>query len=145
MRPEFFWLGLTVLFAIIEAASVALLSVWFIGGSLAGLIVALAGGEIWLQVVVFFAVTAVLLFSLRPLTRKYVAPKKTLTNAAANIGKTAVVIEAIDTLYGTGAVKISGVQWSAKSDAPIAEGSLVRITAIEGAKVRVEAVDTQAE
>ena len=45
------WLALMVIFLIMEAATVQLISTWFALGSLAAMIVALLGGEIWLQIV----------------------------------------------------------------------------------------------
>ncbi len=140
MPMEWIWLAALVIFAIAEAATSALVSAWFIGGSLAALIAALCGGPIWLQITLFLVVSALLLLSLRPLARKYFTPKKIATNAQSNVGKTAVVTEAIDNLRGKGAVKISGVEWSARSDndAPIERDAVVTIVRIEGAKVCVK-------
>ena len=60
--PAIIWLGLMVAFLIVEAACpIHLVSVWFAAGSLVALIVALFGGEIWLQGVVFLVVSAGLL------------------------------------------------------------------------------------
>ena len=47
----FVWIGLMVVFGILEAATVNMVSVWFVGGSLAGLIVTLLGGQLWVQIV----------------------------------------------------------------------------------------------
>ena len=134
------WLGALVLFAILEVSTSALVSVWFIGGSLTALVAALLGAPLWLQLALFFAVSAALLFLLRPLAKKYFTPRKVATNARSNIGKTALVTETIDNLKGTGAVKIAGVRWSARSvdDSVLEEGAQVRITEIQGAKVCVE-------
>ena len=143
MPMEWIWLAALVLFAILEASTSALVSVWFIGGSLAALIATLCGAELWLQCALFLLVSALLLLCLRPLARKYFTPKKTATNAQSNVGKTAVVTEAIDNLRGKGAVKISGVEWSARSEdeQPIELDSVVTVVRIEGAKVCVKRVD----
>lgn len=140
MQYELIWLGLIFVFVIVEASTVSLVSLWFVGGSIAALIAALCNGALWLQITLFFVVTALLLLSLRPLAKKLLTPNKTLTNAPGNIGKTALVTETIDPLLGKGTVIISGVEWSARSkdDVRIEKDTLVRITAIEGAKVRVE-------
>ena len=113
------WLAALVIFAIVEASTVTLVSIWFVGGSLAALIAALCGGELWLQVVLFLAVSILLLLSLRPLLRKFYSPKKIQTNAPANIGKLAIVTEDIDNLRSTGAVKLSGVVWDKLSYASL--------------------------
>lgn len=140
------WLAALVIFAIVEASTVTLVSIWFVGGSLAALIAALCGGELWLQVVLFLAVSILLLLSLRPLLRKFYSPKKIQTNAPANIGKLAIVTEDIDNLRSTGAVKLSGVVWTARSNsgALIPVGTVVRITGLEGVKLFVEPAEVEA-
>ncbi|MBQ6431175.1 MAG: NfeD family protein [Oscillospiraceae bacterium] len=143
---EWMWLAALVLFAVLEASTSALVSVWFIGGSLAAMIAALLGAPIWLQLVLFFAVSAALLLLLRPIARKYMKSRTVATNVSSNIGKTAVVTAAIDNLRGVGAVKIGGVEWSARSadDRPIEKDAVVRVTKIEGVKVFVELVKEEA-
>ncbi len=142
MRMEFLWLALIVVFAVIEGATTALTTVWFIGGALAALAAALLHAELWLQITLFFAVSVVLLAALRPLVKKYLRPRTVRTNAAGNIGREAIVTEAIDNLHETGAVRLSGVEWSARSadGSPVAVGTVVRIDAIEGVKLIVTPV-----
>lgn len=106
---------------------------------LAALAAALLHAELWLQITLFFAVSVVLLTALRPLVKKYLRPRTVRTNAAGNIGREAIVTEAIDNLHETGAVRLSGVEWSARSadGSPVAAGTVVRIDAIEGVKLIV--------
>ena len=136
---EILWLILLVAFAIVEGVTVSLVSVWFIGGAAAALIAALCGAEVWLQVVLFFGVSIVLL-CLRPLSKRLLKQKKVATNADSNIGKEAIVTEEIDNLQGKGAVKIAGVEWSARSEdgSVIEKDAVVRILRIEGVKVCVQ-------
>ena len=98
--------------------------------------------ELWLQITLFFAVSVVLLTALRPLVKKYLRPRTVRTNAAGNIGREAIVTEAIDNLHETGAVRLSGVEWTARSadGSPVAVGTVVRIDAIEGVKLIVTPV-----
>lgn len=139
---EWIWLAALVLFAILEASTSALVSVWFIGGALSAMIAALLGAPVWLQLVLFFAVSAALLLLLRPIARKYLTAHTVPTNVSSNLGKTAVVTARIDNLHGCGAVKIGGVEWSARSadDTCIEKDAVVRVTKIEGVKVFVELV-----
>ena len=44
-----FWLGVMILAAVVEAAVPSLVSVWFVPGGLAALIVILLGGQLWLE------------------------------------------------------------------------------------------------
>lgn len=144
---EIIWLALLIVFAITEGVTVALVSIWFMGGALAALIAALCGAELWVQVVLFFAVSILLLLCLRPLSKRLIKQKKVATNADSNIGKEAVVTERIDNLQGSGAVRISGVEWSARSadGSEIEKGAVVRVLRIEGVKVCVERADINNE
>ena len=136
---EIAWLVLLLLFALGEAVTVGLTSIWFAAGSLAALICALLGGAVWLQIVLFLAVSILCLLAVRPLAKKYVNAKAQPTNAD-RIGAQAQVTEDIDNIQGKGAVTIGGVVWTARSEdgQPISAGSLVRILRIEGVKVFVE-------
>ena len=57
------WLALLVVLLIIEAVTLGLTTIWFAGGSLAAFALAVAGVDTLLQIVVFCAVSVVLLFS----------------------------------------------------------------------------------
>ena len=138
----FLWFALLVVFIWAEAATVNMVSAWFAIGSLASLITALLGGKMWLQVVIFLAVSGVMLALLRPVAKKYFTPKLTRTNVDALAGKTCLCVTAIDNLEGVGQVKIGDVEWSARSATgePIPAGTEVRIDRVEGVKVYVTPV-----
>ena len=109
------WLGLIVAFIAVEAATVNLVSIWFIGGSVAGLVCAILGAPTLLQFAVFILVSALLLALLRPLLKKYLRVKPSRTNADRLLGQEALVTEDIDNLRETGAIRINGVLWTAKT------------------------------
>ena len=136
------WLAAAVLFAVVEASTVALVSLWFLGGALAAMVAALLGAKLWLQIVVFLAVSAVALALLRPLAKKYFTPRITRTNVDALEGKTCLCVTAIDNLAGCGQVKIGDVEWSARSTTGelISAGTEVKIDRVEGVKVYVTPV-----
>lgn len=133
------WLVLMVVFIIMEASTVTMVSLWFAAGSLAALILSLMHGAVWLQVTAFLAVSGVLLALLRPLVRKYVTPKLTATNVDSVIGSTGLVTIAIDNVSASGQVKLGAMVWTARSTSGeiIPEGTLVRVDRIEGVKVFV--------
>ena len=136
------WLGLMLLFLVIEGTTVALVSLWFAVGALAAIPVSLLGGEIWLQVVVFVVVSGAALAMVRPLIRKYMKPKLVATNTDALIGTTGRVIADIDNIAAQGRVKLGGMEWSARSTdgSPIRSDTVVRVDQIQGAKVHVSPV-----
>ena len=136
------WLVLMIAFLMIEAQSVAMVSLWFGAGALAALITALCGGELWLQIVVFFAVSVALLASLRPLARKYFTPKITKTNVDSVIGSEGLVTADINNLAAQGQVKLGAMEWTARSSSGeiIPAGTLVKVDKIEGVKAFVTPV-----
>ena len=141
------WLVLLIVFLVVEAVTVTLVSLWFAAGALAALLVSFFGAAIWLQVLVFLAVSAVALAALRPVARKYIRPKITATNVDAVIGSTGLVTVSVDNVTAAGQVKPGAMVWSARSSSgdPIPEGTLVRADRIEGVKVFVSPVKVPAE
>lgn len=143
MTLKMLWFVLLLLFSIGEAVTVGLTSVWFAVGALGALLCALAGGNAWVQIVVFVALSAVSLALVRPLAKKFLTPSYSATNADRVIGREAVVTQTIDNLRGQGQVSIAGQIWTARSegDAPIAEGAAVQVLRIEGVKVLVKPLE----
>lgn len=138
-----FWLAALILFGILEAATVGLISIWFAAGAAAALIVSALTGSLWVQIVVFLAVSIACLLLVRPLSRKYLDPDHQATNADRVIGAEGVVTEEIDNLKATGRVSVLGVSWTARSRQEgqvIPAGATVRILSIEGVKVLVEPI-----
>ena len=140
MEPITIWLIILVVLILGEAVTVGLTFIWFAVGALGGLITAWLGGEIWLQVVIFLALSALALVLVRPVASRFLKTSHSPTNADRVIGKTAVVTEAIDNVEGKGQVNISGQVWSARSqhDVVIPVGAEVKVLRIEGVKVYVE-------
>ncbi len=141
------WLGLAVLFLIAEAATVTAVSLWFAGGSLAALIVALLGGSLGLQVGTALAVSAILLALLRPIVKKHFTPKLHRTNIDAIIGSQGYVTADIDNVSATGTVKLGAMEWTARSvnGNPIPKGTLVKVEKIEGVKAFVTPAEAFSE
>ncbi|MPM74022.1 hypothetical protein SDC9_121007 [bioreactor metagenome] len=134
-----FWLIALVVFAVVEAVTVGLASVWFAAGALAALIAAGAGGALWLQIAVFLTVSFLALVLIRPLAQKFFTPRHQPTNADRIVGSKAVVTREIDNLKAQGLVSVSGVIWTARAedDQVIPEGATVRVLRIEGVKAYV--------
>jgi membrane protein implicated in regulation of membrane protease activity len=133
------WIILAIAFLIVEFGTVTLVSLWFVGGALAAMAADFLGAALWLQVLIFAGVSFLLLLLLRPFLRKFVDPLKVPTNVDAMIGKEAVVTEGIDNLAGTGAIKLDGKIWTARSanGAAIPAGMVVTVQAVEGVKAMV--------
>ena len=136
-----FWVAALVVFLIVEAVTAGLVSIWFVFGSLVALICAALGAAVWLQIFWFVIVSVATLVLTRPLVKRYVDSRSVATNADRSIGRAAVVTERIDNLAATGAVKLDGVVWTARSTdnaVAIETGERVTVRAIEGVKLIVE-------
>ncbi len=134
------WLGIAILFGIAEAATLGLTSIWFAVGALAALLCALAGAGVILQLAVFALVSCLMLALVRKKVQGVFNGSREATNADRILGQTALVCETIDNAGATGAVKVNGTVWTARSlsDREIPEGAQVVIRSIEGVKVLVE-------
>ena len=65
-----FWVIAFIVFAVSEAISVRLIAIWFAVGAIAAFIAALMDMSFWMQLVVLFICSLVLLVLSRPLTKK---------------------------------------------------------------------------
>ena len=133
------WIILAIVFLAVEFGTVALISLWFVGGSVAALAVCLLGGPMWLQVLVFGLISLALLLLVRPFLKKYIDPKKVRTNVDAMRGRQAVLLETVDNLAATGSLELSGVVWTARSadGSVIPAGTVVTVQGVEGVKLLV--------
>ena len=135
------WLGIMAALLVIEAMTVQLLTVWFAAGALAAAIASYFGAGVAVQLLVFFAVSVVLLYFTRPLAMKHAVSTPEKTNADSLVGRNAVVVQKIDNLAQTGQVRINDVEWIARSAAEektFESGGIVRIERIEGVKLIVD-------
>lgn len=134
----FFWLVIFVITLVAEILTAQMVSIWFTCASAVCMIFAGINAPRWIQFSVFVAVTALLLILTMPLVKKIKkAPEK--TNVDINIGKDAVVTEAIHNEQSKGRATVGGVSWKAvSSDGSVIEkGEVVKVLDIDGAKLIV--------
>jgi membrane protein implicated in regulation of membrane protease activity len=102
-------------------------------------IVALAGGPVALQWIVFTVMAGASLLVLRPVARRHLRmPAQLRTGAAALVGASAVVIDRVDRDGGT--VRLKGEVWSARAydeDHAFEPGTRVEVMSIDGATALV--------
>lgn len=135
----YLWAAAVIVFMIIEIATTQLVTLWFALGSLASLIACLMNAPVYVQIIIFVAVSAITLAATRPLVKKWTKTPFSPTNADRCIGKTALVVEDIDNSAEKGAVKINGSVWSARSadGIKIRKDEQVTIKQIDGVKLIV--------
>ena len=134
------WLVVLVALVVVELATMGLTTVWFAGGALVATLASLMHLPVALKVILFLAVSALLLYFTRPLAVKYFNKDRVRTNAESLVGRQAIVISEIDNLQGIGQVNVGGMEWSARSnrdDVPLPVGAVVIVLAIDGVKLIV--------
>ncbi|RGY99649.1 NfeD family protein [Clostridium sp. AM58-1XD] len=135
-----YWLIGFVILVGIEAATMALTTIWFAGGALAAFFCSLAGAGIKVQLSVFVAVSFILLFFTRPFAAKYINRDTPKTNADSLVGRKAKVTADIDNDAGTGTAVVDGQEWTARAADPMKKykaGDMVKIMEIKGVKLMV--------
>lgn len=140
---QIIWLVLLVLFLILEASTVSLVSIWFAAGSLTALLASIIfPGSLLVQLFSFIIVSFIMLVALRPMAKKLLVKRRVPTNADAAIGKNARVIAEIRP-DEFGRVNLEGVEWTACSKQVIPEGSWCKVKAIDGVKLVVEHINEE--
>ena len=138
-----FWLVVMIVFLILEMITISLVSIWFVGGSLAALLTTFVTDNVWIQIAVFALVSLVLLLAVRPIAAKLTGKNlsKVVSGAQALVGKRAVVTQDIDNLGSRGEVQVNGQLWSAravKDRDTFRKDEVVVIRKIDGVKLLVE-------
>jgi membrane protein implicated in regulation of membrane protease activity len=141
------WLLLMVLFFVVEAVTVTMVSAWFAVGAFAALVASLFDAGLGVQIIVFLVASAVALALLRPVARRYFTPRLTKTNVDALVGVECLVVESVDNAAYCGKVKIGDVEWTARSttNEPIPAGTQVRVDRVQSIKVYVTPVKVAVE
>lgn len=136
------WLAIVLLSIVIEALTTNLVAIWFMPAALVSMVLSILNVPLWIQIVVFFALVVIFLILSKIFLRRYLKKRpRVMTNAESLLGQTAIVTERIDNLAQTGAVRVNGLEWSARavSDAVTVEKeTLVTVRQIQGVKLICE-------
>ena len=135
------WLGLFIQLLVIENITDPLTTIWFAAGPLDPLAANVMGADLIIQIIIFLAVSVVLLIFTRPWAEKHLNRKRVRTNYEREIGKVIRITEKVDNLNQTGKSVVDGQEWTvrSKNDSEIFEaGALARVAAVSGVKLIVE-------
>jgi membrane protein implicated in regulation of membrane protease activity len=130
------WLVAAVALGVLEILTLDLVLLMFAVGAFAAIIANLAGGSITVQVLAFAITSTVMLVVLRPFLLRNLRRRTPVveTNAAAHVGRPAVVLSEVTARSGL--VKLAGEEWTARSaaaEATYAVGTDVSVVGIDGA------------
>lgn len=129
-----FWLIAVIAFVVIEASTTALVSIWFAVGATAALISSFFTQSLSVEAAVFAIVSAIALIIMVPtLAKRRKERKAPVTNGSPlTIGKQGVVLVDIKPGY-LGRVRVDGLDWQARAEAPMPQGTPCRVTEVDGA------------
>ncbi len=134
-----FWIGLILLFVIIEVATVDFTFLMIALGSVGGLVSGLLGAPWWAQILIAGVLSLLLLFIVRPAMQRALGRggDATPTNVEALLGLSGTVTTSF--VAGRGHVKLAnGETWTARlsqatEERSVETGERVVVTAIDGA------------
>ena len=141
ISEQWIWVVLVIIFALIEVCTLGLTTVWFALAALVMVFLSLFKIPLATQVLIFLAISAVLLIFTRPLAIQKFKMGKEKTNVDSLVGKQALVIKAIGE-FEKGEVKINGQIWSARTEnnLEIAEGTKCEVLRVEGVQLIVRSI-----
>ena len=134
----YIWLVIAVLLAILEMATVNLVSIWYIISSLFAMISAIFTDNIIIQLTIFVIGGTLLLLLTKDAIKK-ILPEKIKTNIDRVIGMEGIVTEKISKKT-PGEVKVDGKYWTAISDETLPVDTSVVILEINSTKLKVKRV-----
>ena len=132
------WLSIVVALAILEIATVNLVSIWFVVSGVLAMITSLFTDNIIIQARIFIIFGIIFMLLTKKIVKKII-PNKEKTNLDRIIGMTGIVISKI-TKNKPGEVKVDGKVWTATSNMTINENEPVKILEINSTKLKVEKV-----
>ena len=134
------WFIIAGALALVEALTLGLVCIWFAGGAIGAAIAAMLGASVLVQIIVFIAVSFILVVITKPIAKKRFNSTTEKTNVDALIGQTGIVEEKI-TQDIAGQVKADGKVWRAVcGEGEIDKGTVVVIKSIKGVTIMVEEI-----
>ena len=139
----FVWIAISIGALLIELLTPsALISIWFAVGGVIGAVASLVHLPVEVQIACFAIVSIVSMLIVRPIASRYLRGNTVATNADRFLGENAEVIQMIKK-NEWGQVKVNNTIWHAVSidGEEIEEHTMVKVLAIEGAKLLVRRID----
>lgn len=141
MMLPLIWIALIIVFSVTEVVTQGITTIWFAIASAVSLLLAILGAPLWLQIGVFIVVALLLLIFIRDILVKKYNRGLAKTNVETIAGESAIVIEKINNVAGSGRVTIKGMEWAAAAEddnAVFDEGAKVTVVEVKGVKVIVK-------
>ena len=135
------WIGLFIILLIIEVFTVGLTTIWFAIGALAAAGVNTLGANLIIQVIVFLAVSIVLMIFTRPWAAKHLNKNRLSPNYESKNGEIIKITERVDNLRQTGRSIVDGQEWTVRSqdnNVILEKDELAKVISVSGVKLSVK-------
>ena len=135
------WIGLFIILLLIEIFTVGLTTIWFAIGALAAEGVNTLGADLIIQIIVFLAVSVILMIFTRPWAARHLNQNRLKTNYESKIGEIIKITERVDNLKQTGKSIVDGQEWTVRSqnnNEILEKDELAKVIAVSGVKLIVE-------
>lgn len=135
------WIGLFIILLLIEIFTVGLTTIWFAIGALAAAGVNTLGADLIIQIIVFLAVSVILMIFTRPWAARHLNQNRLKTNYESKIGEIIKITERVDNLKQTGKSIVDGQEWTVRSqnnNEILEKDELAKVLAVSGVKLIVE-------
>lgn len=139
-NPGWIWFAVAALLLVAEMLTAGFFIFWFGVGAIVAGILALCGfGAIW-QWLAFVVVSGVLVAYSRRFAERFTGKQPPHIGADRMVGKTGIVLEAIDAAKSEGRVRVESEEWRARSaaGAVIPAESKITVLRIDGTHLIVE-------
>ena len=138
----YIWLAVIVLAIIIEFLTADMVTIWFAGGGIVAMILAIFELQWFIHVPAFVVVSTVLVLCFRKLVLKKLSSAESRVNADSAIGKEFTLLSNIE--FGVrGSIRVNDVVWSAVGENEhdvILAGATVQVIRLEGNKYIVKEI-----
>ena len=131
-----FWLILVIVLAIIELATVNLLTIWFCISGLVALFLSFYIDNVAIVATIFAVLGIFLLFTTRPILKEYLPTQKKVKKVEKLIGRIGIVTKDIRPDM-EGEVKVSNRKYIAISDKKISKNTEIEVINTDGLKLVV--------
>ncbi len=135
------WISLFIVLLLIEIFTVGLTTIWFSIGALAAAGANTLGADLGVQIILFFAVSIILMLLTRPWAAKYLNRNRLKTNYESKIGEIIKITERVDNLKQTGKSIVDGQEWTVRSqddNVILEKDDLAKVITVSGVKLIVE-------
>lgn len=140
MNP-LYWLAILAVLLIVEAATLALTTIWFAGGAFVAFLVSLFCDNIVVEFIVFLVCSVALFLFCRPSALRRFNRRRAKTNVESAIGQTVRVTEDVNNYSGTGRAVLAGMEWAARSfddRVTFPPNTLAVVARVEGVKLIIQ-------